>query len=105
MRVSLWSTTRIGSVFSVRPLAKEGFDMSARTKNDSLRSLQLPDPFEDLTGLIGSDLKVIARALAERASHRLLLPPRQARQLERKLWNNMTRVINETVGSLTVERH
>ena len=35
--------------------------MSACTRNDTLRSLQLPDPFEDLTGLIGSDLKVIAR--------------------------------------------
>ena len=79
--------------------------MSARTRNDSLRSLQLPEPFEDLTGLIGSDLKVIARAFAERASDRLLLPPRQARQLQRKLWNNMTRAINETMGSLTVERH
>jgi hypothetical protein len=67
--------------------------------------LQLPDPFEDLTGLISSDLKVIATALAERASDRLLLPPRQALLLKRKLWNNMTRVINETMGSLTIERH
>jgi hypothetical protein len=79
--------------------------MSARTRNDSLRSLQLPDAFEDLTGVISSDLKVIATALAERASDRLLLPPRQARLLQRKIWNNLTRVINETVGSLTAERH
>jgi hypothetical protein len=79
--------------------------MSSRTRNDSLRSLQLPEPFEDLTGVISADLKVIATALAERASNRLLLPPRQARLLQRKLWNNMTRVINESMGSLTVERH
>ena len=79
--------------------------MSARTRNESIKHLQLPDPFEDLTGLIGSDLKVIARALAERASDRLMLPPRQARQLQRKIWNNMTRAINETMASLTVERH
>lgn len=79
--------------------------MSARTRNDSIRSLQLPDPFEDLTGVISSDLKVIATALAERASNRLLLPPRQVRQLQRKLWNNLTRIINETMGSLTVDRH
>jgi hypothetical protein len=79
--------------------------MSARTRNDTLRSLQLPEPFEDLTGVISSDLKVIATALAERASNRLLLPPRQARQLQRRLWNNMTRAINETMGPLTVERH
>ena len=32
-----------------------------------------------------------------------MLPPRQARLLERKLWNNMTRAINETMGSLTVD--
>jgi hypothetical protein len=79
--------------------------MSARTRNESLRSLQLPDPFEDLTGVIGSDLRVIATALAERASSRLMLPPRQARQLQRKIWNNLTRVVNEAVGSLTVERN
>ncbi len=79
--------------------------MSARTRNDTLRTLQLPEPFEDLTGVIGSELKVIATALAERASDRLMLPPRLARQLKRKLWNNMTRAINESMGSLTVERH
>ncbi len=56
--------------------------MSARTRNELLRHLQLPDAFEDLSGVIGSDLKVIARALAERASDRLMLPPRQARQLQ-----------------------
>jgi hypothetical protein len=79
--------------------------MSACTRNDTLRSLQLPDPLEDLTGVIGSELKVIATALAERASDRLMLPPRQARLLKRKLWNDMTRAINETMGSLTVDRH
>jgi hypothetical protein len=79
--------------------------MSARTRNELLRHLQLPDAFEDLSGVIGSDLKVIARALAERASDRLMLPPRQARQLQRKIWNNMTRALNETMASLTVERH
>ena len=47
--------------------------MSARTRNESLRSLQLPDPFEDLTGVIGSDLKVIATA-----SRRTSKPPADA---------------------------
>jgi hypothetical protein len=78
--------------------------MSTRTKDDSLRSLQLPEPFEDLTGLISADLKVISTALAERAIDRLLLPPRQARELQCALWTNLTQAINETMESLTVER-
>jgi hypothetical protein len=67
--------------------------------------LELPDAFEDLTGLIGSDLKVIATALAERAADRFLLSRSQTHQLRRTLWNNLTQVINETMEPLTVERH
>jgi hypothetical protein len=78
--------------------------MSTRTREDTLQTLQLPDAFEDLTGVIRSDLKVIATALAERGQDRLLLPPRQAHQLRRKLLNNLTQIINETMESLTVER-
>ncbi len=78
--------------------------MSTRTRDNTLQTLELPDPFEDLTGVISSDLKVIATALAERAGDRLLLSPRQTHQLRRKLWNNLTQVINETMESLTVER-
>ena len=79
--------------------------MSTRTREDTLRTLDLPDPFEDLTGVIGSDLKVIATALAQRASDRLLLSPRLTHELQRTLWNKMTEAINETMESLTVERH
>ncbi len=78
--------------------------MSTRTRDNTLPTLRLPDPFEDLTGLIGSDLKVIATALAERASDRLLLSPRQSFHLRRRIWNNLTEAINETMESLTVER-
>jgi hypothetical protein len=79
--------------------------MSTHTRVDELRTLELPDPFEDLTGVLGSDLRVIATALAERAADRLLLSRRQTQQLQRTLWNNLTKVINETMESLTVERH
>jgi hypothetical protein len=78
--------------------------MSTRTRENTLPSLKLAEPFEDLTGLISSDLKVIATALAERASDRLLLSPRQSQQLRRKLWKNLTQTLNETMESLTVER-
>jgi hypothetical protein len=78
--------------------------MPTRTHDTTLQTLQLPDAFEDLTGLISLDLKVIATALAQRAEDRLLLCPRQTVQLRRRLWDNLTQVINETMESLTVER-
>jgi hypothetical protein len=78
--------------------------MSIRTRDNALQTLKLPDSFEDLTGLISSDLRVIATALAERAGDRLLLSPRQCHQLRRKLWDNLNQAINETMESLTVER-
>ena len=78
--------------------------MTTRTRENTLQTLELPDAFEDLTGVISSDLKVIATALAQRAEDRLLLSPRQTSQLRRELWDNLTQVINETMGSLTVER-
>jgi hypothetical protein len=78
--------------------------MSTRTRDNTLRTLNLPDSFEDLSGLISADLRVISTALAERAADRLLLSPRQCHQLRRKLWNKMTQAISETMESLTVER-
>jgi hypothetical protein len=78
--------------------------MTTRTRDNTLQTLELPDAFEDLTGVISSDLKVIATALAQRAEDRLLMSPRQTSQLRRELWDNLTQVINETMESLTVER-
>jgi hypothetical protein len=78
--------------------------MSTRTRDNTLSDLKLPDPFEDLTGVISSDLRVIATALAQRAGDRLLLSPRQTHHLRRKLWNKLTQAINETMDPLTVER-
>jgi hypothetical protein len=78
--------------------------MSTRTRDNTLPSLKLPDPFEDLTGVISSDLRVIATALAQRAGDRLLLSPRQTHHLRRKLWTKLTHAINETMDPLTVER-
>ena len=78
--------------------------MSTRTRDNTLRTLNLPETFEDLSGVISADLRVISTALAERAADRLLLSPRQCHQLRRKLWNKMTQAINETMESLSVER-
>ncbi len=53
------------------------------TRENSLRSLELPDAFEDLSGVIRADLKVIVTALTERANERLLLSPRQSLRFQR----------------------
>ena len=52
-------------------LGQGGFRMSTRTHEASLKSLQLPMEFEDLTGVIQNDLKVIVSVLTQRATERL----------------------------------
>jgi hypothetical protein len=78
--------------------------MSTRTQVDTLRTLDLPDVFEDLSGVIGSDLRVIVNALTQRARERLMLSPRQARRLQCELWNRLTDAVSETMDPLSVER-
>jgi hypothetical protein len=78
--------------------------MFTRTQESPPRSLELPDVFEDLTGVIASDLKVIVIALTQRAGERMLLSPRQRRQLQHSLWNNLTQALTETLEPLDVER-
>ena len=74
------------------------------TRESPRRTLELPDAFEDLTGVISADLKVIVTALTQRAGERLLLSPSQRQQLQRTLWNNLTQAINQTMEPLSVER-
>lgn len=78
--------------------------MSTCTREISPRPLELPDAFEDLTGVIASDLRVIVHALTQRAGERMLLSQRQRQQLQRSLWNNLSRAIAETLEPLDVER-
>jgi hypothetical protein len=70
----------------------------------TLQALELPNEFEDLTGLLETDLKAVVRVLAERASQRLLLTRRETQQLRRTLWNNLTRAVNDAVEPLSAER-
>ena len=69
-----------------------------------LLSLELPNEFEDLSGLIQTDLKVIVSALVERAGERLLLTRRETQQLRRTLWNNLTEAVNVAVEPLSADR-
>jgi|GEM_PF-827824 len=77
--------------------------MSTRMQRASLHSLQLPPEFEDLTGVIKNDLKVIVSILTERAADRLLLSGRQSQQLQRELWNSLAETINKSLEPLSVE--
>jgi hypothetical protein len=77
--------------------------MSTRMHRASLHSLQLPPEFEDLTGVVQNDLKVIVSILTERATDRLLLSRRQAQQLRRTLWNGLAETINNSLEPLSVE--
>ena len=70
----------------------------------SLRTLELPDEFEDLTGLLQSDLKAVVALLTERATERLLLTRRETRQLRQTLWNNLAQVVNQVVEPLSADR-
>lgn len=70
----------------------------------ALRTLELPDEFEDLTGLLQSDLKAIVTLLTERANERLLLTRRETRQLRQTLWDNLAQVVNESLEPLSADR-
>ncbi len=54
--------------------------------------------------MIASDLKVIINALSQRAAEQRLLSHRQRVQLQRTLWNNLTRALSESLDPLDVER-
>ena len=78
--------------------------MSICTRETPPRSLELPEAFEDLTGVIASDLRVIVNALAQRAHERMLLSPRQRQRLRCTLWNNLAQAVTESLEPLDVER-
>ena len=78
--------------------------MSTCNPDSALRHLELPNEFEDLSGLIQTDLKAIVSAVSQRAGERLLLTRRETRQLRQNLWNRLTEVVNETVEPLSADR-
>jgi hypothetical protein len=66
--------------------------------------LELPHEFEDLTGLLQTDLKAVVSVLTQRASERLLLTRRETQHLRRTLWNNLAQAVNEAVEPLSADR-
>ena len=55
--------------------------MSTCNPESALHRLDLPPEFEDLNGLIQTDLRAIVLAVSQRASERLLLTRRETKQL------------------------
>jgi hypothetical protein len=78
--------------------------MSTCNPDRTLRPLDLPDEFEDLTGLLQTDLKAIVSAVTQRATERLLLTRRESRQLRQSLWNRLAEAVNQTVEPLSADR-
>ena len=78
--------------------------MSTCNKESVLRRLELPTEFEDLSGLLQTDIRAIVSVLTERAGERLLLTRRESRQLRQTLWNRLTQAVNDSVEPLSAER-
>jgi hypothetical protein len=78
--------------------------MATVENGTSLSELELPGEFEDLEGLLHTDLKAIVTMLTQRAHERLLLTRREYRQLHQTLWNGLTEVVNGAVEPLSAER-
>jgi hypothetical protein len=78
--------------------------MSTCNPETDLRGLDLPAEFEDLSGLLQTDLRAIVAVLTERAGERLLLTRRESRQLRQALWNRLTEAVNTSLEPLSADR-
>jgi hypothetical protein len=78
--------------------------MSTVKQENGLQGLDLPAEFEDLTGLLQTDLRAIVSVVTQRASERLLLTRRETKYLRHTLWNRLTQAVNTTVEPLSADR-
>jgi len=77
--------------------------MATCERSKSYRTLNLPDEYEDLDGLLHADLRAVVSMLTERANERLFLTGREIEQLQTRLWNGLTGVVNDAMEPLTAE--
>jgi hypothetical protein len=77
--------------------------MATCNSEAALHGLDLPDEFEDLSGLVSADLRAIVAMLAHRANERLLTTRNEHRQLQVELWNSLTSAINDAVAPLSAD--
>lgn len=69
----------------------------------SASPLNLPVEYEDLDGILQTDLKAIAATLTQRAHERLLLTRREYRELYDELLQGMADAISVRLEPLTIE--
>ncbi len=77
--------------------------MSCCEQEAAFATLDLPDDFLDLDGLLEADLRAIVTMVTERAHERLFLTRREQRALQARLWNGMVAVLCEAMEPLSVE--
>lgn len=77
--------------------------MATCEQHHAFTSLDLPEEFEDLEGLVAADLSAIVTMLATRANERLLLTPREQARLQASLWKNLSAAVREGVRPLSAE--
>jgi hypothetical protein len=77
--------------------------MATCEHESTFEALDLPAGFEELEGLLRSDIQAIVAMLTQRAHERLFLTRREHRQVQARLWNGLVGAINESVAPLTVE--
>ena len=76
--------------------------MATVEREEEFVSLDLPEEFEGLEGLLGADLRAVVGMIAQRAHERLYLTRREYRQLQTDLWNGLAEVLNAAAAPLTV---
>jgi hypothetical protein len=78
--------------------------MSTCNQESGIRRIEVPAEFEDLTGLVQTDIRAIVSVLTERAGERLLLTRRESKRLRKTLWDRLTQAVNETLEPLSADR-
>ena len=77
--------------------------MSLCERETTFISLDLPQEFDGLEGLVQADLQAIVTMIAQRAHDRLFLTRREFADLQATLWNRLTEAVHSTVAPLSVE--
>jgi hypothetical protein len=77
--------------------------MASCDQDTSNATLELPVEFEDLEGLLQTDIQAIVTMLTQRAHERLLLTRREYHELRQSLRNGLTEVVNAALQPLTAE--
>jgi hypothetical protein len=77
--------------------------MASCDQDTSNATLELPVEFEDLEGLLQTDIQAIVTMLTQRAHERLLLTRREYHELRQSLRNGLIEVVNGALEPLTAE--